>query len=53
LRVLFQRRTPDSEAIFFKSPKTEEDWEQQLQILKPLPEKDQMKEAQRKQNSQE
>ncbi len=52
LRVLFARRTPDSEAILFAPPQTEAEWQQQLQLLKPLLEQDQSKEAQRKQEGQ-
>jgi hypothetical protein len=40
LRILFQRRTPDTEATLFHPPKTAEEWQQQIEMLRPILEKD-------------
>jgi hypothetical protein len=36
LRVLYRRRTPDSEAIWFHPPKTMEEAEQQFELFKKM-----------------
>lgn len=43
LRVLFNRRTPDSEATLFHPPQTEAEWQQQLEIILPILEHDRQK----------
>lgn len=40
LRVLFSRRSPDSEAILFPPPQTEAEWQQQLATILPILEQD-------------
>lgn len=36
VETLISRRSPDSEAIWFPPPKTEEEWQQQLEIIRPI-----------------
>ncbi len=36
LRVLYRRRTPDSEAIWFHPPKTKEEEQQQFELFKRI-----------------
>jgi hypothetical protein len=43
LRVLFSRRSPDSEAILFAPPQTEAEWQQQLATILPILEQDRQK----------
>ncbi|MGV0025503.1 DUF6887 family protein [Phormidesmis priestleyi] len=39
IESFFSRRSPDSEAVLFHPPKTEEEWQQQLEIIRPILEK--------------
>lgn len=43
LRVLFNRRTPDNESTLFHPPKTEAEWQQQLNMIIPILEQDREK----------
>ena len=36
IEAFFQRRSPDADAILFHPPKTEEEWQQQLEIARPF-----------------
>ncbi len=36
LRILYSRRTPDSEAIWFHPPQTREEEQQQLELFKRI-----------------
>ncbi|MBW4692339.1 MAG: hypothetical protein KME27_11295 [Lyngbya sp. HA4199-MV5] len=36
LEAFFARRSPDSEATWFTPPKTEEEWQQQLEVIRPI-----------------
>lgn len=38
LEALFARRSPDAEATWFAVPKTEAEWQQQLEIIKLISE---------------
>jgi hypothetical protein len=45
LRVLSSRRTPDSESTLFHPPKTEAEWQQQLNTIASILEQDRAKET--------
>lgn len=49
LRVLFSRRSPDSEAILFTPPQSEAEWQQQLAVIWPILEQDREKSRQKPQ----
>jgi hypothetical protein len=49
LRAFFDRRSPDSEAVWFSPPKTLEEWKQQEEMIRPILEKDREK-SRNKQN---
>lgn len=34
--TLIARRSPDSEATWFAPPKTEEEWQQQMEMMRPI-----------------
>ncbi|MBC7969002.1 MAG: hypothetical protein H7Z11_02510 [Verrucomicrobia bacterium] len=36
LEALYARRSPDSEATWYTPPKTEEEWQQQMEMVKPI-----------------
>lgn len=36
IEAFFARRSPDSEATLFPPPKTEQEWQQQLEIIRPM-----------------
>ena len=36
LEAFFARRSPDSEATWFTPPKTEEEWQQQMEMVRPI-----------------
>lgn len=36
LEALYARRSPDSEATWFTPPKTEEEWQQQMEMVRPF-----------------
>lgn len=36
IEAFFARRSPDSQATLFPPPKTEEEWQQQLEIIRPI-----------------
>lgn len=36
IEVFFARRSLDSEATLFPPPRTEEEWQQQLKIVRPI-----------------
>ncbi|MCU0568692.1 MAG: hypothetical protein MUF49_19105 [Oculatellaceae cyanobacterium Prado106] len=40
LQILFGRRSPDSEAVIFQAPKNWEDWQQQMETIRPILERD-------------
>lgn len=39
LEVFFARRSLDSEATWFSPPETQAEWEQQMEIIRPILEK--------------
>jgi hypothetical protein len=53
LEALFSRHSPDSTTLRFALPQTEEEWQQQLEIIRPILEKDREREMQRKQTTDE
>ncbi|WP_448572612.1 DUF6887 family protein [Trichothermofontia sp.] len=36
LEAFFARRSPDAEATWFSVPKTEAEWQQQLEVVRPI-----------------
>jgi hypothetical protein len=36
IETFFARRSPDTEATVFHPPKTEHEWQQQLDIIRPM-----------------
>jgi hypothetical protein len=36
IEAFFARRSPDSEATLFPPPQTEQEWQQQLDIIRPM-----------------
>ena len=36
MEAFFARRSPDSEATWFHPPKTVEEWQQQMEMLRPI-----------------
>jgi hypothetical protein len=36
MEAFFARRSPDSEATWFHPPKTTEEWNQQIEMLRPI-----------------
>jgi hypothetical protein len=36
IEIFFARRSPDSEAVIFPPAKTEEEWQQQMETLRPI-----------------
>jgi hypothetical protein len=36
IEAFFARRSPDSEATLFPPPQTEQEWQQQLEIIRPI-----------------
>jgi erythromycin esterase-like protein len=36
LEAFFARRSPDSEATWYTLPKTEEEWQQQMEMVRPI-----------------
>lgn len=49
LQAFFDRRSPDSEAVWFSPPNTLEEWKQQEEMLRPIIEQ-KIEEAKKKYN---
>ncbi len=39
IEAFFARRSPDSEATLFPAPQSEQEWQQQLEMIRPILEK--------------